>query len=380
MKKVLLIDPRGVGSNGNYTKGLLYGLLKSTEVSIATNYHFNDEVNGESYPSYRIFFRYSETMQQNAARKFIRGIEYCIAYKKIIKLIKKEKFDIVHINWLLMYKFDSKFLLKIHSMGLKIVYTAHNVLPHIKGSSNKEQLRRIYEIVDQIIVHGIEVKREFLNEFPEFQSKLYVQKHGCNCMPVTRYEESLIDDEIRCLINKYDERFLFFGNIFYNKGVDVLLNYWANSNIAKDSLLIIAGRKRESYKELEEAEKRAMGKKNILYLDYFIDDNLLNYLISNSSIILLPYRHASMSGVVFTAADFAKPILCTSAGALNEYLTDKEDSFISSDLEQFLLILEKCIKEAGNLDWCKMGKNLQYNIYEKCNWVSIVQKMVDECY
>ena len=92
-------------------------------------------------------------------------------------------------------------------------------------------------------------------------------------------------------------------------------------------MLVVAGKINEEYTTLKEQIKNC-DNNNIVILDYYIDDNTLSYLIDRSSVILLPYRHASMSGVVFTAADFKKTILTTNVGSILEYLHPGEDSVV----------------------------------------------------
>ena len=315
MKRVLLIDPWGIKSTGDYTRGLIHGLSTLTSLSVVTNYYFDDK--GETgYRLFKIFFKRSENMKQSKFRSIIRGIEYYTGYNRILKMCQNENYDIVHINWLLFYKLDIFMLKKLKEYGIKIVYTAHNVLPHVSGRKNKEELKEIYSLVDRIIVHGEMVKKEFYREFPEYSAKIYVQKHGANLSSNTCYNINEIDSKIREKVEAFPRKFIFFGNIFYNKGVDILLRKWLYDFSQTKVLLIVAGKKRENYLELDELEEKSLLANNILYLNKFVDDNMLNYLINQSEIILLPYRHASMSGVVFTASDFRKPILCINAGAI----------------------------------------------------------------
>ena len=376
--KVLLIDPWGIKNTSNYLNGLALGLSKNVDLTLMTNYYFQ-KTTAANYVVKKIFFKKSERIKDSFFRKFIRGVEYYIGYIKILKELKKVKYDVVHINWLLNYKQDVHFLKKIKkSFRLKIVYTAHNVLPHTNGNKRIRELNNVYSVVDRIIVHGNEIKKEFSSLFPNFKDKVFVQKHGCNLNPRVTFDISSIKSEIISILDSYERIYIFFGLIFYNKGVDRIINYWLKNN--PKALLIIAGKKDSKYDLFEEQESIARQHKNIIILDNYIDDNLLNYLIFRSDLVLLPYRHASMSGVVFTASDFCKPVLTTDVGSISEYLEDKVDSFVVKKCDSALF---KGISDSFDISKTKlksMGQRLQVNIYSKCNWEKIGCYIVNNIY
>lgn len=378
-KQVLLIDPWGTANTSEYLNGLIYGLDEFTELTVFTNHYFQLKTQNNA-DIHCVFFRNTEKMTSNRLRPTIRGIEYLYGYNQIIRYLKKNrKFDVIHINWLLKYEMDIYFLKALKKHTNKLVYTAHNVLPHQNGEKYIDKLRPIYSLCDKIILHGENVKLEFIEFFPEFEDKIYIQKHGCNIEPKTNYDETKISENIKEKIQKYKMINIFFGNVFFNKGVDRVVSAW-NENW-NESLLIIAGKHDGEYTELEKHRKKINSSENILELNGFVDDNTLNYLITKSDIILMPYRHASMSGVIFTACDFSKPILCTDVGALKEYLIDEQDAFIVGNKD--ILFNNKLAFINTNINKKlleDMGNKLTYDIKEKCSWKAIGQGVVENCY
>lgn len=376
--RVLLIDPWGVANTSEYLNGLIYGLSKKTELTVFTNCYFELKVETNATIN-KIFFHKSEKMKNGKLRKILRGIEYIRGYRMIINYLKThEKFDVIHINWLLMYSLDIYFLKILKKYTNEIVYTAHNVLPHISGEKYFTKLNEIYELVDRIILHGYAIKQEFEGYFPKSVKKIYIQKHGCNLMPSTGYDEKSIPDHIKRKLEAYEKKFIFFGNIFYNKGIDRIVRAWKSQ--WDDTLLIVAGKRDGEYVSLDELDDKLKNTNNILNIDGFVADNLLNYLISNSTVIVLPYRHASMSGVIFTAADFKKTVLCTNVGALPEYLEDGVDSFVVDNNDQAIINKLDKLRNFENDLLIKMGERLNSNIISKCSWEIVTSKLVDECY
>lgn len=378
MNKVLLIDPWGIANTSEYLNGLIYGLNGKVSLIVFTNKYFILKVPSDA-EIHKIFFGKSEKMKHGMARTIIRGIEYYISYRHIFRYLRKNgKMDVIHINWLLKYKMDNLFIKKMRNYTKKIVYTAHNVIPHINGEDSINILNEIYNQMDTIILHGNAIKKEFETYFPQYVRKIYIQKHGCNINPNITYEEKKISTDIVNKVNEFERVYIFFGNIFFNKGIDRIVKIWKTD--WNDTLLIIAGRRSGKYKELEELNEKINESNNILFLDKFVDNNTLNYLITKSCVILLPYRHASMSGVVFTAADFSKTIMSTDVGAISEYLNNGVDSFV---VENDDLSIGRALEKIRNTDLNTlrdMGENLKKDISQICSWRTIGDKIIREVY
>lgn len=379
-KNVVLIDPWGTNNTAEYLNGLIYGLKDKVNLVVFTNCYFDMSQCNEECDIRRVFFKKSERMDKSFKRKIIRAVEYFKGYKKIIKYLKRNKknIDIVHINWLLMYKLDISFLKRIKKYTKKLVYTAHNVLPHNDGECYASDLEKIYKTVDKVVLHGNIIKEEFIKFYPQYEGKVCVQKHGSNLQPKVSFKEEEVSESVRQKLLQYSKRFIFFGNTFYNKGIDRVVSFW--NSIPEDCLLIIAGKVDGDYKEFKEAYKN-YEKDNILLIDERVSDNTLNYLIFNSELILLPYRHASMSGVVFTASDFSKPVLATKTGAIPEYLIDGRNAFLVENTEEAIFDRLNKICEDCRVDKLRiMGKNLTCDINETCNWQVVCDKLIQECY
>ena len=375
--RVLVLDPWGVNGPSKYLNGLVYGLSESAEVYLFTNYYFKKTTNA-SFQVHNIFFKLSEKMKNGMARKLIRGAEYIIGYLKIFCFLKKMKeFDVIHINWLLMYNMDVLFLKRLHRYCKKIVYTAHNVEPHIEGERYKTELDRIYQEVDKIVLHGEGIKNEFMHIFPKYSEKVYLQHHGADIGVDTKYNISKVPIDIQKKITDCHKVYLFIGSLFYNKGIDRVIPFW--DKVTKNSLLIIAGKAENSYKEFYTAKGNYSGN-HILFLDYYIPDNLLNYLANNADVLLLPYRHASMSGVVFTAADFSKPIVCTKTGSIHEYVNENMAFIVDNKTDALQSIIQTIDSNYSKEELKRMGECLKAHIQDICNWKNIGKKLVEECY
>ena len=140
------------------------------------------------------------------------------------------------------------------------------------------------------------------------------------------------------------------------------------------------GKVQKGYAELENYLDRIEEINNIMFIGEYVSDNVANYLIAKSDLLLMPYRHASMSAVVFTAASFAKTVWCTKVGALEEYLNE-DISFLTDNTEEKISESLRYICEFVQKDKLEiMGKRLQKYIQETCSWECIAKGIVDNCY
>ena len=152
-----MIDPWGINNISYYTNGLCSGLSNLVELDLFTNYYYRN-TSGMNYKIESIFFKQSEDMKKGMKRNIIRSLEYIRSYWKIVNVLEKGEYDIIHIQWLLLYKFDKHFLKKIKKRCKKLILTAHNVIPHVNGDKYIKTLREIYGIFDLIVLHGEGIK------------------------------------------------------------------------------------------------------------------------------------------------------------------------------------------------------------------------------
>ncbi len=381
--KILYVDPWcAKGSNlYYYSTGLVGAISNYADVVLvsANNFVVPSDQEGK-YTINNLFFTHSNKMKRGILRKFIRGIEYIAAYKKILKLSKTSHFDLIHIEWPLFYKIDIKYFKKLKKQCCALTIKAHNILPHSSDMKYAKYCEKIYSIADMVIVHGLNMKQEFAEYFPTLSNKVSIQMHGVYSNFKTNYALELIERSIIEKVQKYKRIYLFCGRIDRDKGVDRIAKAWSDSLNGGESLLIIAGKTADGYSI--EPMKKALGKfHNVIIYDDYVPDNLLNFFISKCSLIVLPYLKGSMSGLVFTAARFSKPLFSTKFGVIEEYILDGVNSFlVDNSYEAFyqeFCYIDNCVSDST---LSVMGKNLAKYIESNFNWDTIGKKLVNETY
>lgn len=379
--KILLIDPRCVdGSNLYfYTTGLVSGLSNGSDVTLVSNY-FCELPEKLDCVHKKWFYPFSQKMKDGKIRKALRGVEYIFAYLEVLILASNSKYDVIHIEWPIVYKLDRIFWSILKQKCKILSIKAHNILPHSTGMRHKDVFADLYKIADVVEVHGENMRKEFCCLFPESKDKVIIQRHGILLNEDVGYNADKISKEIKETVEKYNRVYLFCGRIDKDKGVNRLVKIWKSDLQFSGSLLIIAGKKDEAYVEFADVENEIRSCKNLIYLPGFIDRDTFNYLMSNSSLIVLPYLRGSMSGVAFTAACFSKPILSTIFGVIEEYITDGKNGFLVNNDDQALkekLLDIDCY--TTNVELQNVGVLMRESFIKNYSWDKIGEKLM-QCF
>jgi len=122
---------------------------------------------------------------------------------------------------------------------------------------------------------------------------------------------------------------LFFGFVRKYKGLDLLIDAFANNELRNKNIkLIIAG---EFYDDdaFYKNKVAAYGLENdVLFFDRFINESEVPAFFSAADIVAQPYRSATQSGVTQVAYHFCKPMIVTNVGGLSEIVPDGKCGYV----------------------------------------------------
>jgi len=379
--KVIMQDPWGIRGLGIYDYSLCDALYKKNKnLILITNcyYEYNKLSN---FKVEKMFFKHSENIKINIFRKIIRGIEYCFNMLNLLNRYSKKSPDIIHIQWLLFYQFDYFWLrilrCRLRSKNIKIVLTAHNVLPHIKGYKYKNILEKIYSQFDGIIVHSEVLKEQMIKIFGEKVNNwsICVIPHGANGKLLEKVNKDTLNDYIKKIKLFKAERynFLFAGTIHKNKGLDILLKAWKEhmNKYSKDKIFIIGKPNYSLIYELRLA--KSCNSSIITSLEYKSDEELLAYYLE-CDFVVLPYKEASQSGVLLTALSLGKPVIATKVGALPEVVDIVKGGYIvePNNPEHLCLAINKA-SEITRDKLTKWNDDIKYKTNKYFSWDNIAK-------
>jgi glycosyltransferase involved in cell wall biosynthesis len=192
------------------------------------------------------------------------------------------------------------------ALGLRLVWTAHNVLPHEQVFANDAAARRrLVDHCDAVIAHSHETAAE-LRQYGA-KNVAVIPQGGYQDL----YPQSLDRAEARERLGLRGEDFVvaFVGSVHPYKGVDLLIDATAMLPSEPAARLVVAGGCSDGdYRRSLETAARRAGDRVRLSLERVPDDELQVYLRA-ADIAAFPFRSVTNSGSVLLALGFGVPVL-----------------------------------------------------------------------
>lgn len=234
---------------------------------------------------------------------------------------------VVHLHWVYTfgpYGGDNSRLLRrigeswftlclwmLSRMGLRLVWTAHNVLPlQPVFADDLGARRRLVSKCDVVIAHSRATLEELaaLGMAPRLS---VVIPHG----PFTQAGETEALNAVSDV--NAPRRLLFFGSVHEYKGVEDLLVAFAALPPDLDVYLTVAGQCDEEFRPvLAELAGRSPGRVE-LRLERVPDDELAR-LLARAHVVVLPYRRSTTSGSAMFALSHGRPVVLPALRGLAE--------------------------------------------------------------
>lgn len=171
--------------------------------------------------------------------------------------------------------------------------------------------------------------------------------------------------------------FLFFGLVRAYKGLDLLIDAFADERLRKYPMkLLVAGEFYDDPKPyLEQIKKHGLNDFVIIENQYINDDDV-KYYFNSSEMVVQPYKSATQSGVTQIAYHFEKPMLVTNVGGLGEiipngkvgYVVEPNPSAIADALVDFC--------ENDRYDMFVEGVREEKQKYQWSNMTAAIKKML----
>ncbi len=293
--------------------------------------------------------RGNDKRERNPIRE---GLKLAGYYARLLACVANADFDTVYdvsigrplLRCLLMYPL-------FRLLGKRIVYTAHNVLPHDADTiKNRIVYWIVYRIlVDAIVVHGQAIKERIIDEFDVDSERVHVVAHGT----YHARDNEQVTKKATCEalnIPPNHRVLLCFGLQRFYKGTHFVIEALDNYRAENITLLIRGIAPERSYQEL--IERMVNAHKGALRIDAqfgIVADEDMEVLFKSADIVLLPYLEGSQSGIKFMAYAYGRPVLASAVGSLQEYIQQGTtgEVFACADHAAFRETIERML---GNLD------------------------------
>jgi D-inositol-3-phosphate glycosyltransferase len=206
-----------------------------------------------------------------------------------------------------------------------IICLADNIIPHEHRPGDRLLTNYFMQRIDGLIAMSQSVLKDgnsFRKNLPQgFCPHPIFDNYGEN-LPFELAKQKLkLDPDIRYL--------LFFGFIRDYKGLDLLINAFADERLRKFPVkLLVAGEYYSSPEPYLKLFKEHNLEDFIELRTEFIPDDQVNLYFSAADMVVQPYKSATQSGVTQIGYHFNKPMLVTNVGGLSEIIPDGKIGYV----------------------------------------------------
>lgn len=246
------------------------------------------------------------------------GINILLTNIKIINIIRIINPQIIHFD-------DISGRLSILALLLKNKKIVLNV--HDPSQHSGEQ-KWTDKVIRKLLYRKISAFCTFSDYSKSLFEKLYsiaVPVVGLRLVPYKSY--LLFENKKVNGIDKLpnEKVLLFFGRISQYKGLDeFLLTFVSLKKKFPNIKLVIAGKGSYRY----HIPTELVGSSSLIIINRFILQNEIRSIFEQADLLVCPYRDATQSGVLMTAAVFETPAIVSNVGALPEYISDGKNGYI----------------------------------------------------
>lgn len=303
--------------------------------------------------------------------------------RSMIKLIKREKFDVIHTHTA-KAGFIGRISAKLSGTKL-IVHTSHG-LPYYEGQNKiKYTIYKLLEIIASKFCHYVgSQNREDLEKIQEYvnESRTFYEGNGVNLERLDEINKSIADlelDEIRDELGINKENVVFL--------VGARLEAVKNHNLLLDALKLLKDQEISNYycllagggpleEDLRLKVKEYNLQENVKFLGFRND---IYKLIKLSDVALLTSEKEGIPRIIMESMAFSKPVVATDVLGTRELVVNEVTGLLSRYLDEVQLannIKEMISNEQLRKQYGKEGRIRIENEFTE----ALVAKRVDKLY
>lgn len=290
-----------------------------------------------------------------------------ISFYKILsvaKLIKSFRPNIIYST--LFHSWDPFLFPLLKEKGISRIKTLHDVEPHMgAGRFIKWQNKHYFQDAEKYIVLSRKYVKVLLDKGINSDDVCVIPHAG-----YTYY----------CNENKREHdrkpfvQLLFFGTISKYKGLGLLLDSFALllKEFPHTKLKIVGSGSIEDVRHKIEALGNSVEVHNV----WVKDEDVADY-IYGSDIMVLPYIHATQSGVIPLAYAFSLPVVATNVGCLDEQIIDNETGKLVQNVNSvdFANKISEFLRDPESIYVC--GKNAHEFMIKYLTWDASAQLFIN---
>ncbi|MFI5028179.1 MAG: glycosyltransferase family 4 protein, partial [Solirubrobacterales bacterium] len=301
---VQLVDPSAF--TPPYDRALAAALARAgADVELLTSrFLYGPAPAADGYRVNELFYRRSAARGLDApARRAFKLAEHV---SDMLRLRRVVSADVVHYQWLTVPGIDFHLLSPRHPR----VMTAHYILPPRPSRRQVAAARRVFGAMDAVVAHSEHGARRLREEVGLEPGRVRVIPHGAFDYLAALPDERPLPAELE---GAEGSVILFCGLLRPYKGLDTLLRAFRGLSGAE---LWIVGNPRMEVEPLRRLAAEVPGR--VRFLTRFVEDAEIPALFRRADLVVLPYRDAEHSGVLYTGLAFGKPMVLSAVGGFPE--------------------------------------------------------------
>ncbi len=302
--KVQLVDPSAF--TPPYDRALAGALAqRGAEVELLTSrFLYGPVPEPDGYQVRECFYRRSvERGLEAPGRRAVKAAEHLSDMRRLRTALNA---DVIHYQWLTMPSLDAYLLPSKRPRLL----TAHYILPPSPSRRQTKVAQRLFARMDAVIAHSEHGAERLRDQIGLDPARVRVIPHGAFDYLTRLPEEKPLPGELE---GAEGPVILFFGLLRPYKGLDLLLKSLAQVEGAE---LWIVGNPRMDLAPLHAAAEAAPGR--VRFVTRFVEDAEIPAIFRRADLVVLPYRDAEHSGVLYTGLAFGKPMVLSAVGGFPE--------------------------------------------------------------
>jgi glycosyltransferase involved in cell wall biosynthesis len=264
-------------------------------------------------------------------------------------------------------------------LGIRVVYTVHNVTRQDAPEQGRPLFRRAYSLADALICHGDAARTELTRDFHVADQKIWVIPHG----PLFDEAASVSTREARSILNLPLESplVLCLGVISQYKGIPFLLDAWklVQKEGSKARLLIAGTGDPSVLAEIRQTVERDGLEASVDLRLQFIPVEQMPLFYQAADILVYPYKAGTTSGALLTGLNYRKAVVATKLPFFEEHLRDGETALLADygDAESWCSALRTLIDDPR--ERARIASSLRPEAGGGMGWEEIARK-TEECY
>ena len=226
--------------------------------------------------------------------------------------------------------FELWFLKIARALGIKVVGTVHNVVPHDSSKELTSTYSKLYSLMNSFICHNLPAKQRLASEFGIDPARITVVPHGPLFGTYKKECTSRVevgDDKAGtgCMV-------LWQGIVRPYKGISFFLKVWrvARQRGLPGTLCIVGTGSKSLRREIEQ-EAAALGvAASVRFTWRFVSVEELGNYYEAADIVVYPYSAVTTSGALMTGIGYGKAILASDLPAFQQELQHEHTALLAS--------------------------------------------------